>query len=67
MDLAGDGETVLGLRVDHGMAARDDTAGLEDLVGAALEHGRDDVLRHVAREARHVEGEEHLPAHRVDV
>jgi hypothetical protein len=64
---AGHAEAVLGLRVHHGMAARDDAARLADLVGAAAEDGRDDVLGQLAREAGHVEREQHLPAHRVHV
>ncbi len=67
VDEAHDAEAVLGLLVDDGVAAGDEAAGLEHLVGAAAQDIGQDVLAQVVGEGGHVQGQEHLAAHGVDV
>ena len=64
---AHDGQPVLGLRVDHGVAAGDDAARLRHLVGATGEHVRQDRRVHAVREAGDVQAQHYLSTHGVDV
>ena len=67
VDEAHDAEAVLGLVVDDRVAAGDEAARLQHLVGAAAQDLDQDVLAQVVGEGGHVQGQEHLAAHGVDV
>src|SRR5438045_1734033 len=67
MDAAGDGEAVLRLAVEDGVATRNDGTGLSDLIGRTLEDPLQLCERRILRPRRDVQREQHLATHRVDV
>ena len=66
-DEAGNGQSVLGLAVVHGVSADDGATGLGGLFHATGEHGGEYFQGQVTRKCGHVERAYGPPAHGVDV